>query len=359
MVVVCVQATKRTSGSARVRVTVADATLKGVKRIAIIIAIANTWSATAWAEEPSQPPSPTLTRSIKLYDKRDFYSASIELAKVIDGTTGDDAANKQRAEFFVGKTYYQMGYYTASLWAFDRIVKAGASHRYHNATLKWLAALSRILGTEWIAPLVGTYDPSDLADPALDSVKSELAYLYALRHLRAGKQEDAIKLLETIPRGESPALYRARARRARLRARLPRRRSEGARRVGERAGRRGRRRRGARDRRVAAAREGVGQSDRGVREGRSQARARRAGGVAVIVGGAAQARRELRQRDRSRRVVALARVRRLRAARRAARRDRARVLGRGEGRRRAREAPREARGDRRRARAARRPRRGQ
>ena len=93
----------------------------------------------------STPPSKTLERAIKLYDKKDFFSASIELKKVLDGESGDDAKNKQRAEFFMGKTLYQMGFYAGSLAYFDRIVKAGDAHTYHGATLKWLAALSRVL----------------------------------------------------------------------------------------------------------------------------------------------------------------------------------------------------------------------
>src|SRR4051812_29536136 len=59
----------------------------------------------------STPPSKTLERAIKLYDKKDFFSASFELKKVLDGESGDDAKNKQRAEFFMGKTLYQMGFY--------------------------------------------------------------------------------------------------------------------------------------------------------------------------------------------------------------------------------------------------------
>ena len=90
----------------------------------------------------STPPSKTLERAIKLYDKKDFFSASIELKKVLDGESGDDAKNKQRAEFFMGKTLYQMGFYAGSLAYFDKIVQAGDNHTYHGAALKWLAALS-------------------------------------------------------------------------------------------------------------------------------------------------------------------------------------------------------------------------
>ena len=64
---------------------------------------------------------------------------------MLDGESGDDAKNKQRAEFFMGKTLYQMGFYAGSLAYFDKIVQAGDNHTYHGATLKWLAALSRVL----------------------------------------------------------------------------------------------------------------------------------------------------------------------------------------------------------------------
>ena len=107
----------------------------------------------------STPPSKTLERAIKLYDKKDFFSASIELKKVLDGESGDDAKNKQRAEFFMGKTLYQMGFYAGSLAYFDKIVQAGDAHTYHGATLKWLAALSRVLPeTSGILEKIGTYD---------------------------------------------------------------------------------------------------------------------------------------------------------------------------------------------------------
>src|SRR5689334_22693721 len=88
--------------------------------------------------EGGAPPSKTLERAVKLYDKGDYFSASIELKKVINGETQDDAKNKQRAEFFLGKTVYQMGYYAGALKIFEDIVNAGPEHAYHGATLKWL-----------------------------------------------------------------------------------------------------------------------------------------------------------------------------------------------------------------------------
>src|SRR3569623_3255461 len=60
--------------------------------------------------EPSKP----LDRALKLYDTDDFFSASIELNKVIEGESGDSEANKQKAEFWMGKALYNMKIYSAS-----------------------------------------------------------------------------------------------------------------------------------------------------------------------------------------------------------------------------------------------------
>ena len=150
------------------------------------------------------PPSKTLERAIKLYDKKDFFSASIELKKVLDGESGDDAKNKQRAEFFMGKTLYQMNFYAGSLAYFDRIVQAGDAHTYHGAALKWLAALSRVLPeTSGILEKIGTYDPSALNDASLASVKDELLFLLGRHYYRRGGDGDfekAIGLFQKVSR---------------------------------------------------------------------------------------------------------------------------------------------------------------
>src|SRR5262245_31784136 len=149
----------------------------------------------------STPPSKTLERAIKLYDKKDFFSASIELKKVLDGESGDDAKNKQRAEFFMGKTLYQMNFYAGSLAYFDRIVQAGDAHTYHGAALKWLAALSRVLPeTSGILEKIGTYEPAQLEDPSLSAVKDELYFLLGRHYYRSGDFEKAISLFQKVSR---------------------------------------------------------------------------------------------------------------------------------------------------------------
>lgn len=156
------------------------------------------------------PPSKTLKRAAKLYEKnKDFHSASIEFAKVINGETEDSAANKQRAEFFMGKTLYKLKYYAASLAYFDRIVELGTGHLFYGATLKWLAALSRVLPeTSGILKMIGVYDPSELEQPVLEEVRDELYFLLGRHFYREGDFEQAITLFQTVSK-EDPFFVKA------------------------------------------------------------------------------------------------------------------------------------------------------
>src|SRR5262245_46693750 len=111
----------------------------------------------------SDAPSPVLERALKLYDSDELYSASIELFKVVEGESGDSEANKQKAEFWMGKTLYKLTYYAAALTYFDRIVQKGPSHAHYNETLKWLASLSReVADSAGILEKIGKYDRKEL-----------------------------------------------------------------------------------------------------------------------------------------------------------------------------------------------------
>ncbi len=159
--------------------------------------------------EKSGPPSKTLEKALKLYESNDFYSASIELHKVIEGETGDSEANKQRAEFWMGKTLYHLHFYSASLSYFDRIVQKGDSHRYYNATLNWLASLSRQLTeSAGILKKIGKYDRAQLEQPALEKVRDELFYLLGRYHYSQSNFKDAAALFSTVP-STSPFYARA------------------------------------------------------------------------------------------------------------------------------------------------------
>ncbi|MGZ3427077.1 MAG: tetratricopeptide repeat protein, partial [Polyangia bacterium] len=149
---------------------------------------------------PAGPPSKVLERALKLYDAEDYANASIELNKVIEGQSGDDEANKQRAEFFMGKTLFNMKYYSASLSYFDKIVQKGPNHRYYQKTLQWLASLSRFLPeSAGVLEKIGHYTKSDLDQPALEPVRDQLYYLLGRFHYTKTNWKDALDLLQTVP----------------------------------------------------------------------------------------------------------------------------------------------------------------
>jgi len=160
-------------------------------------------------EVKRSPPSKVLERAIKLYEKKDFYSASIEFNKVIMKETSDSEANRQRAEFFMGKTLYQMGFYAGALAQLEKIVNAGDAHRYHGATLKWLAALSRVLPeTSGILEKIGTYQPEQLDDPVMAEVRDELYFLLGRNFYRKAKFDESIDLFRRVG-NQSPFYVRA------------------------------------------------------------------------------------------------------------------------------------------------------
>lgn len=159
--------------------------------------------------EKSGPPSKAMQKALKLYENKDYYSASIELHKVIEGETGDSPGNKQRAEFWMGKTLYHLNFYSAALSYFDRIVQRGEGHRYFGATLRWLASLSRQLPESvGILKKVGKYDRSQLEQPALEKIRNELFYLLGRYHYTEGNFKEAISLFAAIP-STSPFFARA------------------------------------------------------------------------------------------------------------------------------------------------------
>src|SRR5258705_268896 len=85
----------------------------------------------------------------------------------------------------------------------DRRRPRGA-RSYHGATLKWLAALSRVLPeTSGILEKIGSYDVAALGDPSLSSVHDELLFLLGRNYYRRGGDGDfdkAISLFKQVSR---------------------------------------------------------------------------------------------------------------------------------------------------------------
>jgi outer membrane protein assembly factor BamD (BamD/ComL family) len=149
--------------------------------------------------EKAAAPSRALEKALKLYDNRDYYSATIELHKVVEGETGDAEANRQRAELTMGKALFHLEYFAAALSYFDRIVQKGDAHAYYRATLKWLASLSgKLPESALLLEKVGHYGRVDLDDKELEDEKDQLLYLMGRWHYTQGNLKDAVALFSEV-----------------------------------------------------------------------------------------------------------------------------------------------------------------
>jgi tetratricopeptide (TPR) repeat protein len=148
--------------------------------------------------------SPVMERALKLYEGEDYYSASIELFKVVEGESGDTESNKQRAEFVMGKALYKLKFYSASLSYFDKVVSKGAAHPHYNETLKWLASLSReVSDSAGVLDKIGKYNKAELDQPALATVRDELYFLLGKYNYNKGKFKEAVALFSSVnPKSE-------------------------------------------------------------------------------------------------------------------------------------------------------------
>ncbi|TPV92863.1 MAG: tetratricopeptide repeat protein [Myxococcales bacterium FL481] len=131
------------------------------------------------------------------YANEKYDVAAATFHGIATGKSGGDAG---RAQFWLGKSLYKLGFYAAALAAFDEIVQAGSAHPYHQPTLPWLASLSRVLPEgAGVLEKIGTYKPADLENEAFDEVRDELYYLLGRFNYRKGDLGQAIALLSQVP----------------------------------------------------------------------------------------------------------------------------------------------------------------
>jgi tetratricopeptide (TPR) repeat protein len=156
------------------------------------------------ADGPPPPPPATaapagtpMAQGEAQYQAEDYEAAAIQFYKIASNEIPGD---QPRSQFWLGKSLYKLGFYSAALSVFDEIVQAGPSHPFHKLTLPWLASLSRELpeGAE-VLQKIGTYKPTDLEDEAFDEVRDELYYLLGRFYYQKGDLAQGIALLDQVP----------------------------------------------------------------------------------------------------------------------------------------------------------------
>ncbi len=108
------------------------------------------------------PPSAVLASALKLYQDERHQELPVQLQRIVEGETPDTPGNQQKAQFFLGKSLYHLGYYQSALAIFDEISAAWARGTSSSIRrLQWLAQLaSQLPEPAGIIEKVGRYGSS-------------------------------------------------------------------------------------------------------------------------------------------------------------------------------------------------------
>ena len=132
-------------------------------------------------------PSKKLAAALSAFDAKKYEEAAMGFERVAAGKSKDGRGNRNKAQFMLGQTLYEMGFYQSSLTVFDDISAQGPRHLYFSETLEWLGMLaSKLPEASGIIEKVGRYGIGALEefkekDPEL---YNQLLYLMG-RHLYA------------------------------------------------------------------------------------------------------------------------------------------------------------------------------
>jgi TolA-binding protein len=154
---------------------------------------------------PSEtPPSETLSAGLRLYQEERYPEAAVQFQRIAEGEIQDTPANKQKAEFFLGKTLYHLKYYQSALAVFDAVSVQGRGHLFFDQTLQWLAQLaSQLPEPAGIIEKVGRYDLSQIQQFNSGEGKEfygQLLYLLGRSKYSKGEFDQAIQLFEEVPK---------------------------------------------------------------------------------------------------------------------------------------------------------------
>jgi len=149
------------------------------------------------------PPSAALANALKLYQEDRHQEASVQLQRIVEGETPDTPGNQQKAQFFLGKSLYHLGYYQSALAIFDEISQQGTGHLFFEQSLQWLAQLaSQLPEPAGIIEKVGRYDLSQIEqfnNGEGKAIYAQLLYLLGRSKYSQGEVEQAIELFEKVP----------------------------------------------------------------------------------------------------------------------------------------------------------------
>jgi len=166
--------------------------------------------------EPTGPspvagePTDAMKQAKDAFDKKSYAQAAQGLYEVVNGTSGDDAGNKQLAEFYLAQSLYFLKFYQSSFDVFTKIA-ANQSHLKFGETLLWLAKLATDLPEPAdIIAHVGKYSDAQLArfdNKAQQDMYWKLNYLLGRYNYRKGNFQEAIRLFQRVHASSSDYVH--------------------------------------------------------------------------------------------------------------------------------------------------------
>lgn len=149
------------------------------------------------------PPSQALGNALSLYQADKHQEAAVQLQRIVDGETPDTPGNQQKAQFFLGKSLYHLGYFQSALVVFDEISQQSTGHLFFDQSLQWLAQLATQLPEPaGIIEKVGRYELSQIEqfnNGEGKPVYAQLLYLLGRSKYAQGEFEQAIELFQRVP----------------------------------------------------------------------------------------------------------------------------------------------------------------
>ena len=167
---------------------------------------------TGQSEAPAKlgKPSKRMSDAMSAFESKKYEQAAMGFQRVAAGKSKDGRGQRQKAQFMLAQTLYQMGYYQSSLTVFDEISAQGPGHLFLGETLEWLGKLaSKLPEASGIIEIVGRYGIGALEEfkDKDKALYDQLLYLMG-RHLYAQANfRQAIDLFQEVSTSSKQYTY--------------------------------------------------------------------------------------------------------------------------------------------------------
>jgi Flp pilus assembly protein TadD len=131
-----------------------------------------------------------------LYKQEDYPAAAWVFERVIEGAQGEDRAH---AEFWLGKSYFQLDDFERATQVFLAIVRA-QGHEHRMVAFAWLVTLRKEQPDDGeLLRAIGDEGEVLLVEESLTAMRDPILIALGEHRLRTGRPADAVMLLQQVP----------------------------------------------------------------------------------------------------------------------------------------------------------------